>query len=188
MKFTQIPANTFEEIQMNAGVLLSDFSPETAEMQLANIIGATSGGVSFSDTPQYKDMGEDIDGCPKNMRELKKLESRDIKLSGTFVTINKNQAKSLAAAADIDGDKITPRDDLLAEDFIDLWWVGDYSDKNGENGGFVAIHMKNVLSTGGLKIQATDKEKGKFAFEYTAHYSMAAQNEVPYVIYIKEGA
>ena len=66
--------------------------------------------------------------------------------------------------------------------------MGDYSDKNGDtNGGFIAIHMMNALSTGGFQIQTADKAKGQFAFEYTAHYSMSAQGTVPFEVYVKAG-
>ena len=100
-------------------------------------------------------------------------------------------AKKLMAAADIDTSdttKITPRNDLTVEDFADLWWVGDYSDKNGEkNGGFVAIHVMNALNTGGFQLQSGDKSKGQFPFEFTGHYSIEAQDVVPYEVYIKAG-
>ena len=60
--------------------------------------------------------------------------------------------------------------------------------KNGAtNGGYIAIHMMNALSTGGFQIQSGDKAKGQFAFEYTAHYSMDAADTVPFEIYIKAG-
>ena len=73
MKFTQIPADTFENLQMNAGILLDEFTPSTGV--IGNIIGATTGGINFTATPTYSDYGEDIDNCPKNMKELKKLDS-----------------------------------------------------------------------------------------------------------------
>lgn len=191
MKFTKIPADTFKNVQMNAGVLLTEFDPKTASLELANIIGATSGGISFAATPTYKDMGEDIDNCPKNTKELKRLESMDIKMSGTFATVTAESAKMLNAHADIDtsdATHIVPRTDIKDEDFADLWWVGDYSDENGEqNGGFCAIHMMNALSTGGFKIQSEDKGKGKFAFEFTAHFSIADQTKVPYEVFVKTG-
>lgn len=192
MKFTKIPENTFQEIQLNAGVLLSAFdvtNPPAPDAMIANIIGATSGGVNFTATPSFEDYGEDIDNCPKNMLELKKLESWEIKMSGTYVTINANQIKSMIGAADVSEGKITPRNDITPDDFSDLWWVGDYSDKNGDaNGGFIAIHMLNSLSTGGFQIKSGDKTKGQFAFEYTAHYSMADQDKVPFEAYIKAGS
>ena len=189
MKFTKIPETAFQEIQLNAGVLLKTFETSSAAVTPESILGATSGGVNFTAVPAFTDFGEDIDNCPKNMKELKKLDTWDINMSGTYVTVNPNIVKSLISAADVASEKITPRNDLKTEDFTDIWWVGDYSDKNGEtNGGFVAIHMMNTLSTGGFSIQSGDKAKGTFAFTYTAHYSMAAQDTVPFEVYVKAGA
>ena len=188
MKYTKIPETTFQNLQLNAGVLLSAFNPESATVANESIIGATTGGVNFTATPTFSDYGEDIDNCPKNMKELKKLDSWEISMSGTYVTVDANAVKSLVGAADVSGNKITPRNDVLLSDFTDVWWVGDYSDKNGEtNGGFVAIHMMNALSTGGFAIQSSDNGKGNFAFTYTAHYSMSAQDTVPFEVYVKAG-
>lgn len=190
MKFTKIPTNTFQNIQMNAGIFVDTFNPAT--MEIGNILGATTGGNKFSDVPSYKDLGEDIDNCPKNTKELKILDSREVKSAGTFVTVSPAMAKQLAAAADIDdldSTHIVPRNSLSQSDFEDFWWIGDYSDVNdGSNAGYLAIHMKNVLSTGGFQLQSADKDKGKFAYEYTAHYSIAAPDTVPYEMYIKQGA
>lgn len=188
MKYTKIPETTFQNIQLNAGVLLSAFNPASATVANESIIGATTGGVNFTATPTFSDYGEDIDNCPKNMKELKKLDSWEISMSGTYVTVDANAVKSLVGAADVSGNKITPRNDVLLSDFTDVWWVGDYSDKNGEtNGGFVAIHMMNALSTGGFAIKSSDNGKGNFAFTYTAHYSMDAQDTVPFEVYVKAG-
>ena len=191
MKFTQIPATTFQELQLNAGILLSAFDPATGAAERDDILGATSGGVSFTDTPEYADFGQDIDNCPKNTKELKEIISRAIAISGTYLTVNTAQAKSLIAAASIDEDDpthIVPRDVLEDADFEDIWWVGDYSDKNGEtNGGYIAIHLKNALSTGGFSLKSGDKAKGQFAFTYTAHYSIEDPDTVPYDLYIKAG-
>lgn len=191
MKYTKIPTSTFQNIQLNAGVLLSSFTPATATVSDSAILGATSGGVNFTATPAFLDFGEDIDNCPKNMLELKKLDNWDIQMSGTFITVSAETAARLIGAGDVDGtdtSKVVPRNDITASDFKDLWWVGDYSDKNGDtNGGFVAIHMMNTLSTGGFQIQSGDKSKGTFAFTFTAHYSNAAQETVPFEVYVKAG-
>ena len=188
MKYTKIPETTFQNLQLNAGVLLSAFDPGTATVSNEAIIGATTGGINFTATPTFSDYGEDIDNCPKNMMELKKLDAWEISMSGTYVTVDANAVKSLVGAADVSGNKITPRNDLKLTDFTDVWWVGDYSDQNGEtNGGFVAIHMMNALSTGGFAIQSSDNGKGNFAFTYTAHYSMDAQDTVPFEVYVKAG-
>lgn len=191
MRFTKIPETTFSEIQLNAGVLLADFTPADGSFELTDIIGATTGGVSFADSMTFTDFGEDIDNCPANMKELKQLDTHEVTMSGTFVTVTAETVKTLIGVADIangDNTKVVPRNDLLDTDFTDIWWVGDYSDKNGETkGGYVAIHLLNALNTGGFQIQSTDSGKGQFAFSFMGHYSMAAQDTVPYEVYVKAG-
>ena len=188
MKFTQIPTDTFSTLQLNAGVLAKSFAPNTGVLASSDILGATTGGINFDATPSFEDFGSDIDNCPKNTKELKKLTEWDVKLSGTFATITAALAKTLIGAGDVSSDKVTPRNDIATADFADIWWIGDYSDKNGAtNGGFVAIHMLNGLSTGGFKIQSSDKNKGNFAFEFTGHYSIAAQTTVPFEVYVHAG-
>lgn len=191
MRFTKIPADTFQKLQLNAGIIATDFTPDTGAIGESGQLGATTGGISFNATPTYSDFGEDIDNCPKNTKELKRLDEWEVTMSGTFVVADTAIAKRLVGAADIgttDTTKITPRNDLAAADFENIWFVGDYSDKNGEtNGGFVAIKLINALSTGGFQLQTSDKAKGQFAFTFTGHYSIAAQNTVPFEIYIKTG-
>nr|DAH42846.1 MAG TPA: major tail protein [Caudoviricetes sp.] len=191
MKFTKIPSDAFQKLQINAGILTTDFTPSTGEIGAAGQIGATTGGVNFTATPTFTDFGEDIDNCPKNMKEFKRQDMVEAKMSGTFINADTKTAKLLCGAADIDASdttKVVPRTDLKDSDFTDIWLVGDYSDKNGtKNGGFIAIHMLNALSTGGFQLKTADKAKGQFAFEFTAHYSLAEQDKVPYEIYIKAG-
>lgn len=192
MKYTQIPSDTFQKLMMNAGVLVDDFTPATGT--IGNIIGATSGGITFTATPEYSDFGEDIDNAPKNTMELKRQTNITVEMSGTFVTVDSSVIKLLVGAADTSTvstttvSKITPRLDLATADFSDIWLVGDYSDKNGAtNGGFIAIHMLNALSTGGFSITTSDEAKGTFSFTFTGHYSIDAQDVVPYEVYVKAG-
>lgn len=191
MKFTKIPADTFKTLQLNAGVLATTFTPATGTLDKEAQIGATSGGINFTATPTYSDFGEDIDNCPKNTKELKRLDEWEVTMSGTFVAADTAIAKLLIGAADIDktdATKVTPRNDLADADFGDIWFIGDYSDKNGEtNGGFIAIKLINALSTGGFQLQTSDKAKGQFSFTFTGHYSIDAQGTVPFEVYIKAG-
>lgn len=195
-KFTQIPTDTFKKLQLNAGILTAEFNPATGELNASNIIGATSGGVSFEATPSFTDFGEDIDNCPKNTKELKKLDSWEAKMSGSFVTMDTNVATSVigtAAVASDDRTKVVPRNYVEAKDFKNIWWVGDYSDINEDGSsagkaGFIAIKLINALSTGGFKIQSGDKAKGTYEFEYTGHYSSENIDTVPFEIYIKAGS
>lgn len=190
-KFTRIPEDTFQRLQINSGILCRNFVPISGAVEDADIIGASTGGITFSASPTFSDFGSDIDNCPKNSKELKRLDDVTAKVSGTLLTMDTASAKMLMAAADIgtsDTTVVTPRLDLLPADFSDIWIVGDYSDKNGEtNGGYIAIKLLNALSTGGFQMKTSDKSKGQFSFEFTAHYSLADQDKVPYELYIKAG-
>lgn len=189
-KFTDMPSDAFKEIVKNAGILIkgaNGFNPAQRTYSNADIIGATSGGINFSDTPEYTDFGDDIDNCPKNTKELKEITNREVNVSGTFVTIDNVVGKLLMGAVDVDSTDNThyiPRDVLDGEDFDDIWFVTDYSDVDG---GFVAIHLTNCLNTSGFQLQSSDGAKGTFAFELTAHYTLTDMDTVPYEVYISEG-
>lgn len=195
-KFTQIPTDTFKKLQLNAGILTTGFDPKSGGLTATNIIGATSGGVSFEAVPTFTDFGEDIDNCPKNTKELKRIDMWECKMSGSFVTMDTKVATSVVGAAAIasgDPTKVVPHNAIDAKDFKDIWWVGDYSDINVDGSsagkaGFIAIKLANALSTGGFKIQSGDKAKGTFEFEYTGHYSLESINTVPFELYIKAGS
>lgn len=189
-KFTKMPVDAFQKLQLNAGILVDTFDPATGT--IGNILGATSGGINFNSNPTYSDFGEDVDNCPANMKELKHLDSFDPQMSGTFLTCTPAVLKDLVAAADVDADdttRVVPRAELIATDFKDLWWIGDYSDQNtGDNAGYLAIHLMNALNQTGFQIQSGKNAKGTMSFEYHGHYSMAAQETVPFEIYCKGGS
>ena len=195
MKFTTVATDAFQKFQLNAGVILTEFDPASPTLDRSKIFIATNDGSEFTAEPEFEDFGEDVDNVPANTKELKKLDSWAASMSGTFVTVTAALTKTLLGAADTASNKVTPRADLLASDFDDLWWVGDYSDVNVDSGsgadshtaGFIAIHMMNTLSTGGFQIQSADKGKGNFAFTFEAHYSMADIATVPFEIYVKAG-
>lgn len=190
MKYTQMPADAFKQIQMNAGILLSDFDPATGSFDTSDLIGATTGGIQFTATQEFSDFGDDIDNCPKNTMELKRSTGfTDVKLSGTYVTVTAGSAKAIIGTADIDSQDAThivPRNDVLLTDYDDVWFVGDYSDVNtGSSAGYIAIHVKNALSTGGFQMKTSDRAKGNFSFEYSGHYSISNIDDPPFEVYVK---
>lgn len=191
MKFTQIPTDTFQKLALNAGVIATAFTPGTGTLSAANILGATTGGLTVTCVPEFADMGEDIDNCPKNTKELKKITDYTVTCSGTLVTTSPAVAKRLMAGSTVATDKITPSHTLSTSaggDFDDIWVIGDYSDQNGAtNGGFVACHILNALSTGGFSYVTSDQEKAQFAFEFTGHYSINSPDTVPFELYVHAG-
>ena len=182
--FTVIPQATFEEMQLDAGVLLTTFNPASPAVTDSAIICATTGGISASCVPTYSDLGEDVDNCPVNTKELKHLDSWLCTLGFTSLGVSPAQIKMALGAADIDGTdttKIVPRRDLEQTDFSDVWWVGDRAD-----GGFVAIQLKNALSTDGFALTTSKAGKGQVAVTLTGHVSINAQDVVPMVFYSAE--
>lgn len=179
--FTVIPQDTFEGLQLDAGVLLKTFNPaEPAAPADADIICATTGGINVSCVPTYSDFGEDVDNCPANMMELKHLDGWDCKMSTTSLGTSPELIRLALGAADVTASSgtITPRRDLKQTDFADLWWVGDRAD-----GGMVAVKLMNALSTGGFSLQTTKNGKGQISIELTGHVSIDAQDVVPMEFY-----
>ena len=186
-KFTKIPQNTFTDAQLDAGILLKTFDPETgAEPDDEDIICATTGGITATCAPTFSDMGEDVDNCPAGMMELKHLDGWECRLAFTALGTSPELIKMQLGAADIDisnTSKIIPRRDLKQSDFTDsIWWVGDKA-----GGGFVAVELKNVLSTSGFSIATTKNGKGQLAVELMGHVSIDAQDVVPMEFYSYEG-
>jgi len=181
-RFTVIPTDTFNGLQLDAGVLLKTFNPASpAAPADADIITATTGGITASCVPTYSDFGEDVDNAPNNTKELKHLDGWDCSISGTALGTSPDLIKMALGAADIDGTNtsmIVPRRDLAQTDFADVWWVGDRAD-----GGLVAIQLKNALSTEGFSLQTTKNGKGQISFTLTGHVSINAQDVVPMVFY-----
>lgn len=189
-KYAQVAPNAFKKLAMNAGVFATGFVPATGVV--SGILAATSGGIKVDAVPEYVDFGEDIDNVRKNTKELKRIKSWAVTASMSLASIDTTSGKSILAAADIDpsdATHIVPRHALKDGDFNDMWVIGDYSDvTDAANGGYVAIRIKNALSTGGLSLQTADAEKGKFSVTYTGHYSLNdGDDDVPFDVYIKAG-
>lgn len=182
-KFSKISENTFNELQVDAGVLLNQFDPETPELLDKAIICATTGGVNPSCVPTFSDWGEDVDNVPNGMKELMHLDGWATSLGFTALNITAETIRMALGIADADGGKITPRMSIDQDkDFKDVWWVGDLSD-----GGLCAICLKNALSTGGFSLQTTKNGKGQLSVTLSGHVSITAQDEVPMEFYVQEG-
>ena len=179
MKFVKIPQDTFEAMQLEAGMLLNTFDPESSEPPAdEDIICATTGGINISCTPSYSDMGADVDNAPVNVKELMKLDNWVCTIGFTALSTSAEFIRTALGAADIRGNKVTPRRELKQTDFKDVWWVGDKA-----GGGWVAAKLLNALSTSGLSLQTTKSGKGQISVTLTGHVSVDAQDVVPMEFY-----
>ena len=184
--YTKISQNAFEEMQLDAGMLLNTFDPASpAAPADSAIICATTGGIEVNCTPEYSDLAEDVDNAPNGLLEYKHLDSWTCTLGFTSLGVSPAAIKLALGAADIDSQdttKVTPRRDFQTTDAQDLWWVGDRAD-----GGFVAVKIKNALSTGGLSLKTSKNGKGQITCELTGHVSVSHQDAMPMEFYSVEG-
>lgn len=193
MEFTQVKSDAWTTLQLNAGVILSEFTPANATIASNTILGVTSGGITFNANPEFEDFGSDVDNCPPNTKQLKRLKYYDPVISGTFIAIDTTLAQKLISATLTSASGLlTPKAGIAVADFFDLWFVGDYSDKNttgtgSVKAGFVAIQLKDALNTTSFQWVSQKDGKGQFAFEFHGHYDLNNIDTVPFNIYIKAG-
>ena len=183
-RFSVVSQDVFDEFQVDAGVLLKKFDPESHELVDSDIICATTGGINPTCVPTYSDMGEDVDNVPNGTKELMHLDGWETTLGFTALNTTAEVIRMALGAADIGSanGKITPRRNLKDTDFSDVWWVGDRSD-----GGLVAIRLINALSTSGFSLQTTKNGKGQIAVTLAGHVSIQEQDVVPMEFYVQEG-
>ena len=183
-RFSKISENTFSELQVDAGVLLKEFNPESPELLDENIICATTGGINPTCVPTYSDWAADVDNAKNNMKEFMRIDGWTTSLGFTALNTTAEVIRMSLGAADIEtsSGKIVPRGELKNTDFADVWWVGDRSD-----GGLVAIRLINALSTSGFSLQTTKNGKGQIAVTLGGHYSINDQDTVPMEFYVQEG-
>lgn len=181
-RFTVIPQDAFEEMQLDAGILLKEFDPTDPDVDDEDIICATTGGIGITCTPEYVDLAEDVDNAPNGLMEYMKLQTWTCELTTTSLGTSPELIALALGAADVDGTKITPRRNIKLADFDDLWWVGDRAD-----GGMVACKVHNALSTGGFSLQTTKDGKGQVSITISGHVSVNAQDVVPMTFYSEAG-
>lgn len=184
-RFTKIPTSTFDELQVEAGILLKNFDVETGDFADSDILTATTGGITLNIKPSFSDYGDDVDNCPTNTKELKMIDDIEVSVSTTAINISEANIQYLLGASDIDSQTgaIKPRKTLSASDFVDIWYVGDMA-----NGGFVAIKISNALSTDGFSLKTSKKGKGNIALTLTGHFSINNVDLVPVEIYLGDAS
>ena len=186
--YTKIPQDTFNGMQLDAGILLYNFNIEDAISGTSagfadeDFICATTGGVTAECKAEYSDLAEDVDNAPTNVKEFMHLDGWTCNLQFTSLSNDPEGIKLALGAAERDGAKVTPRRNLKQGDFGDVWWVGDKA-----NGGFVAIHLMNALSSEGFSLKTEKAEKGQIDVTLTGYVSLAQQDVVPMEFYSVDG-
>lgn len=182
-RFTTLPADAFDTLQLDAGVLLTKFNPANpVRPDSDDILATTTGGINVVCKPTYSDLAEDVDNAMNGLKEYKHLDSWECSISFTSLKFNGDNTKwALGSADKTEGTgytKVVPRRNLDQSDFSTIWWVGDKA-----NGGAVAVKLMNALSSDGLSIQTTKNGKGQSTQTISGNPSVTAPDVVPMEFY-----
>lgn len=180
--------NTAKNMQLDAGLLvrgLTDILNFNGTIADDKKLGATSGGATFSATPEIRNIFEGIDGAKGNYKDGNVIDNWEITLTATVKEMTAKNLQLAMATADINSeddkfDVLTPRMDIKTSDYIDnICWLGTM---NGSTEPMI-IELKNVMNTNGISFTAEDKGSGSVELELKAHFDLSKPNEVPFNIY-----
>lgn len=190
-----LSVNTPKQIQLNAGLFIEDFEiPSTAKdaetfrtalmavvEARTGILGATRGGGTFVATPEIREL--EADGKRYRTKGLTRIDSWDIRLTGTLIEAFKDNFKRTLITADVETsgsmDTLTLRTGIEDADYIDkLSWVSLMGD-----GTYMVIEVYNVINLDGLTFTFQDKNEGTIPFNFAAsHGEIVDQSEAPFKI------
>lgn len=197
---TGLRPETFENLQLNAGVFLIDFDASNiadadaledgilaALEEGTKILGATMGGGTFNATPTIRQI--EADGMRYPVIGSTVNDMWTVKMSGTLKEVTPDNFARMLLSCDKDTSKanittLTVRTDIKSSDYIPkLCWVGDTSK------GFVMIELDNVLNLNGATFTFTDKGEGTLPFEFQAHAGdLKSMDKAPFRIHFFDKA
>lgn len=184
--WSQVTSDSLDLVQVQAGMILTSFNTTTPATPTAeSVLCATTGGIQADCVPTYEDFGEDIDNCPNNTKEMKRITGWDCTLSFTALDMSGEVFKAALGAAiktaetTAHPESVEPRAQVAVQDFSDLWFVSERIDDK-----IIAIQLKNALSTGGFSYKTQKNGKGQLTVTFTGHVSINAQDVVPMAFYI----
>lgn len=176
---TALRADTFDNLQLNAGIILKDFTYSSATSASAlktaiatalssgtGVLGATRGGGTFTVTRETRT--PEIDGMRYPFKGSDFVDSIDAYISTTLVEVTPGNIADLLATGDAatSGNKttITMHTAIGTDDYLtNICWVGDLAD-----GRLVLICLKNAINTADFTFTYTDKGEGTLAAEFHA--------------------
>lgn len=177
---TPLRAETFKKLQLNAGVMLTNFPLDdyqnasvlktalsSAITAGTKLLGATRGGGTFVITRDMRQV--EVDGMRANFKGSNIVDKGDAYMSTTLLEQTPEHLKAVIGNADIDDDSpnhvvMTVRLAIDESDYIDnIVWIGD------TNEGFMAIELLNGLNTADVTFTWADKNEGTVTCEFHAH-------------------
>lgn len=200
---TGLRQETFDHLQLNAGVFLVNFdgydSPTvTTKAQIVEMLtdainsnkclGATIGGGSFVTEPQERTI--DVDGLRGDVVGSTVYDGVRVRMTGTLKEITPEHIATTLSTNEIsvmdldDGKKyiVNIPAVLKKSNYLkNIVWVGDTSN------GFMLIDLSNALNTAGMNFTFADKNEGSIPFDFRGHNDMSdltGADKAPAKIYV----
>ena len=188
-----IREETFENLQLNAGIILKncDYSSiaNAGALKTAiaaavagssgapgTMVGATRGGGSFTVTRELR--VPEVDGRRYGFKGDTFVDSVEAQLSTTLIEMTPSNLVDAFGSAAITGS--APKQTIKlgtvidTDDYLDnICWVGDMAD-----GRYVLICLKNALNQADFSLTWTDKGEGTLPVEF--HAKQADVNDYDY--------
>ena len=175
---TGVTSTTKQNIQLGAGVLLTQYS-DGGVVSPDAIIGATRGGGSFTATPTFRQI--EADGIPTNLKSFGVIDDYVVTLNTTLIEFKKETLELALPGAKVNTSlnvtTITADHAIADSEYKDIWWVGDTAD-----GKKIAIKIKNALNQGGLNFTISNKGEGTFTLALIGHYDLTDLDTAPFEI------
>lgn len=189
-KITGLTPITPKKLLLDAGAFYKNYDLEKSfEQNAGALIGATSGGGSFSAVPTVRQMA--VDGAKTYVRELQTIDGWTVTMVANVKEITADTLRLALGAADVEAGsaaptgvaghtKITGREDFTDGDYVDnLTWVGRLSGSQQP----VIVVIKNALSLNGLTLTVADKNEAVVPITVTGHYGLEDLDATPFEIY-----
>lgn len=176
---TPLREATFQNLQLNAGIFLKNFSYgnyanagalktaiAAAVTDGSTLLGATRGGGSFTVTRELRQ--PDVDGRRYGFKGDTFVDSIDAQLSTTLVEITPDNFKLALGATTVVGtspkETIKMKTAIATTDYLsNICWIGDLAD-----GRYVLIALNNTINEADITLTFGDKSEGTIPVEFHA--------------------
>jgi len=180
-------ADSAKNFQLDAGILVKNIK-DFSDITKGELLGATSGGGSFTAIPELRNIFEDIDGARGKYAEGDVIDNWETKLSATLKEVTKENITSALVACDVvvgsgesaTYDTIQARNEIKDTDYIEnICWCGTLKGSTSP----IIIELKNAINEKGFELAFTDKGTGGIAVEFAGRFKLANPNNVPFTIH-----
>lgn len=185
--YSGFTATTAEKLLLDAGAFFKNFVIATDTFDTAvtagKLIGATSGGGSFSAVPTVRKI--EIDGVKGAAKGLEVIDEWVVNITANVKEVSENSILLALGAAESEVGatgykKITANNYIELTDYLDnVVWVGRLSGSSKP----VIIEVKNAISLGGLTLNMVDKAEGLISTTFTGHYDATDLDTPPFSIH-----